>query len=704
MELATESFPLDGEEFEDDQLEGPPVKRVIEAATGIQHPSDSSSLGIDESALVSVVEALYRRARNDKRWKRVESWEYNRAFYEDHAWAIWDPANNSIELDPPRPNASSKRVQINLFKSFVTTAAARIAATHPVILVHAASTDQEDIDNAHVTQVWIDTEWNRQEMARLVARSVIPFQLDGTLIWAIEWDPTRGAVVGEVQEPVLNAAGEVVLDADGVPMMRTVNVHEGEIVTRRVDCRNFFVEPNELDLDDMQYCMEVTTRTPAWIYRHYQTAVQPDGIDQKDERAVDAWYTGDITKHETVREMRVWISPGPLKWGPEEKDVVDLPEGLYVCVAGGRVLEGPWANPYDDHEFPYVAAKALPNDDDFFGETIFNSLRSPQVTLNKVASLILESVGYMAMPVWLEPASADFMESDRTNVPGAFYKWDDSVTGIPPQRLEGSGPSASAFRALDFIVQMFHMLSGLSEGGMFGGPAKNIESGIGLEVITERDASKMSITSMEMGHLIQLWGEKTVSRGQQFIDEPRMVRRVGRQLEAEVVEWSGDLVGEGWEIRVVAESIEPMTKQQRMQEALLMLQYGIWTVEDARRHIGFEMQTGELSNDQLQRNLARNENKQSRHLGRVLTPVEQMSLEDHLLHIEEHERELFHPANQDWTQGVSPGWMASMAHLQMHYKLLKEELMKRQGVAPGGAPPPGQESVPPAEEGAREVA
>lgn len=687
------------------QPSGVPLDRVVEAAVGLSHPS--SSLGppdIDESSLVAVAESLYRRARNEKRWRRVEGWEYNRAFREDHAWAIWDSDTNQIVLDPPRSDSSSKRVQINLFKRFVQTAAARITATHPVILVHSTSQDQEDQDNAMVSQVWLDFEWNRQEMPRLMARASEPFMLDGTMIAAVEYDKTAGRIIGEIDEPVLDEMGYPVLDeTTGEPLVQTIAIREGEIVTRRVDCRNFFVEPHVEDLKDMQYVLEVTPRSPAWIYRNYRVAVQPDGNDHLHQASIDSHYTGDLYDSSTVLEYRVWIAPGPLKWGPNPQDVVDLPKGMYFCVAGGRVLEGPWENPYDDLEFPYIDAKAMPVDGEYFGETIFNSLRSPQVTLNKIASLVLESCGYMGMPVWLEPQSAGISDADRTNMPGAWIQWDDTQGQQPPVRIDGKGPASSVLAVMNWLIEMFHSITGLHEGALGGGAPKNIESAVGLEVLTERDATQMSITAMEVGRFIKQWGDKTLSRGHQFQPNPKTIRRLGRQMEYEVIEWSGSMVNEGHEVRVVAESIQPMTKQQRIQEAMIMLQMGVWTVEDARRHIGTDMlMSGELTTDQMQRNLARNENKQARSLGRVLTPVEQMSIEDHLLHIEEHERELFHPANQDWSQGVPPSWMATMAHLQMHYKLLGDEMARQQGAAPGAAAP--QESAPPTEQRAMETA
>lgn len=653
---------------EQPELESGLLAAVIDVATGGKFPSavpdERDEDTLDDSMLVRVVEDLFRRSKDDRYWMRRAEMELNRAFFHTRAWAIWNDASHVLELNPASSNPNAKKLQLNLYTSFIITAAARISASHPVILVHAGTSDQKDNDNALLCQRGLDFEWNRQGMPKIISDAVIPLHLDGSMVQCIEWDPYAGEVVDEAEFE----------HGAGVP------VHEGQIVTRRVDMRHFFSDPNGRlggNFDDAMWVGEAVPKSCAWIYRTYEESVQPDGWEATDaNRSVQH---GAMTRNESATVYRVWIAPG--RYLLPNGDVMSLESGLVATVAGGKVLERARPNPYDHGMFPYYLTQCIPNDQEPFGETIGNALRSPQVALNKSVNQVIEANDHMAMPVWLEPSSAALLDADFWGLAGIRVRYDDSQGTSAPTRLAGMGASQGVFSAIELLIRAFQMISGQHEGGLAGGSPTNIDSGVGLEALTERDTSRLSMTATNIGGFVKWWGQTSLSLQRQFWKRPRTLTVTGAQMESEVFVLESSAIGKGFDVRVVAESLLPQSRNARLTETLVLLQHGLITIEDARRRVARD-QVGEVTKAQQEINLAKNEAVQAETYGQILTPVEQMVLEDHALHLEQHMRDILKPENQPGPNGVPTAWLAFYAHIQLHQRLQWKQMQSQAGAKP----------------------
>lgn len=591
-----------------------------------------------QTRLVMMVEDMYRSSRDDAYWERRGESELNRAFYRNKSYAIWYDDTHELDEDPPSSNPYEKRFQYPLFTNFVITGSSRIAAAHPVVLVHPAAGDQVSADNALVCQRGLDYEWNRQDVSRTLARASVPWMLDGTMVLACEYDPSAGPIEEET----------------GLP--------RGEIVTRHVRTHNFLIDPAAVEgVNDAMWCGEASRQSCARIFSEWGVAVQPDGWSDDDRINVEGSRHMQVDRTTVIR---IWLKPGRYR---VHDGVLDLPRGAVTTIANGKILEEPKANPYEHGRFPYHMAQALPNDASPFGETIYAGLRPLQVALDKTMTQAADANEHMAMPVWLEPLGAEMTDADFVGRSGLRMRFDESA-GLIPMRVDGKGAAPSVYKMIDLIIKGFSLVTGITEGGMLGGAPVNVESGVGLEALTERDTSRLAITALALGGAVRWWGETTLALVRQFWSTPRMIRVAGRMAESEVFMFSSTNVEDGQQVRVVAESLEPQSRMSKMQETLALLQHGIISIEDAKFILARDVITDQTEYA-AQLNAAKDEGLQAELYGRIFTPVEAMALEDHDTHLKQHYRDMQKPENRPGPNGISIAWLALLAHVQVHHQL-----------------------------------
>lgn len=615
-------------------------------------------------------------------WEWRRKWALNIEYAAGRQWSTWDRKRNSIDRNPRRTLLRNQpKITLNIFNTVLQTAVSRFLSTRPVIHISSGSHDQSAIDSARVAQRVIgEHEWSRQKIEELLARSLPVLYNTGSCIWKVEWDPDSGSKLADPESGGMQ---------DGIDPMAMMGLSpgetlkEGNVRTTMVDPMDFLVDPGATTEDDAMWMMHSTLRTPAWVFNKYGVRVQPDG---RTSHAPESGYwsqTVDKRVERTVSVDELWIRPGRYPTGIEDDEVLDFPNGYVVTVCNGRVLDhGPM--PYED--LPFIFFPAIRSPREFWGDTIMNSLRSPQASLNKTVSQIVQANDIMGNPQWLLPNGSNVPEADRDSRPAIWIRYDPVLSGIKPEPVQPPTVSIGVFRHVEFLLQILQQISGQHEGGVAGGSAGGVESGVGLEALAERDTTRMHATAAEIGRAIEKWAQKTAALVQEYWAAPRIVTVSGSYMESETLEFSGEDIKSSFEIRVVPESVIPQSKAAKFQKAFTLYQAGLLSARDARKRMGEETHE-ELTLEQLQINRARDENRQARDTGQIQTLQEQMSLEDHVLHIEEHLRALFDPQVQ---QG-SPAWIEIYKHVLFHNNILNMQFAPPppQPGEPGG--PPGEE-------------
>ena len=667
-------------------------QKSLGVTLGLTTPSSASIQRLGDSYWISLVEERWRQCRLRDYWLRRKEWELNRAFYRGDQYAIWMDRHDKLVLDPEPTQESIKRLKIPLYRPFVIGAAARIASTHPIFDIRAGTNDQEAIDDSAVARAFLAHEWHRQHMDVVIANTAIPLCLTGGTWWKVEWDKNAGRSMGQSVVGLTDPfTGEEVLGADGRPVPvidiatkqpRVQDLKEGQIVTCHRHEDTVFPDPMSRlhDLSDAAFVIDAQRRACAYVYDVWGADVPPEPIKDKewlrDPRSAEWMRNLDST---TV--IQCWIKPGRR-----------FPAGKVITMASGMLLEEPKDFPYEHGMYPFVYIPYLTNDENFHGDTPFSDLRAPQVALNRSFSQAVEADEYMAMPQWLEPMSAAFVDQSFTNLAGGRLQYDDTGShgDAAPTRIDGKGASGTVFRIIDLMIgQVFPLIAGQNVGGMLGGAPVNVESGPGLNALVERDVSKLALPALALGAGIKRWGELSVALAKQFIVEERMVPVVGSQLANEVSAFSRKRIHDTYDIHVRPDSVMPMDEQSKMEETILLWQSQLIDRETAQERLGTRAGQ-ELTLAQLEDGLAKTENDEAIATGQqITTPLEQMSKENHLVHIRRHLKAFFSPVVQKkGLDGMpSQAWFALFAHIQAHEMLMLQQQM--------AAPPP--DGQPPAE-------
>lgn len=674
--------------------------------------------------LIALVEDRYNEA-HPLMWDHRKKWALNDEFFLDNHRASWNPEKHRIEKDLPQSAGGSKVpwTQLNIFKPIIITAAARFLATHPQILIKSGTGDKEAVDSARVAQRVVGQfEWYRQDMESVLAEAIPALLLHGTVVLKVEWNPKAkhaGKVAryrigpdglpiqqtevgldemgGMADVPVFDEQGKPVfepeLDARGKPVMD--DEWEGDIVTSVVPAAEFLVDPTASTWRQRGWCMHVGARTPSWIYNLYGVTVQPDG-GVKDEHAFSAgsWGRGGRapagSKTTLIKEL--WIEPGTYRYGPEPGQEFTFPKGYMVAVAGGKLLaHGP--NPYKHGQPPFIFIPCLRVPRELWGDTIAHSLRSIQASVNKTAAQIQQANDLCANPQWLLPHDVKMPQADMVNTAGIHKRFEPQPHGIVPQLMPGQGVAHSVFAYLEWILGLVQSIAGQHEGGLAGGVPANVEAGVALEAITERDTSRLAITATEIGRGIRQWAWLTMKLWQQFKTDKQTIAVTGRFMETEVFNFSGSQILDSMDVTVVPESVMPSSRSAKFTKAMTLFQLrdemgrpGI-SMRELKRRVG-EDSPDFMSREQIEIANAREENSACLRDGRPGTLDQFIEVEDHDLHLEEHRIAMVSPEFRRNPRAFEALKAHALKHLMLkQIKQMEEARMMAIMMPPTGASP-----------------
>jgi hypothetical protein len=677
------------------------------------------------NGLLALVNERYAEAQ-PRMWPYRKKWALNEEFFLDNQQASWNPNLNRIERNAPRAPGQPKapKTQFNVFKPIIITAAARFLSTHPQLLIKSGSGDKDAVDSARVAQRIVGQyEWSRQDMPSVLAEAIPGLLLHGTTILKTEWnqraryagkrerkligedglpvqamrkavDTTTGQMVDEPawEEDGYTPKWEPERDEYGDPIEE--DYWEGEIETCVIPAQEFLVDPTATTWKRRSWCMQVSPRSPAWVYDKYEVSVAPDGemvdAEQSSGMAMASrfWRRADIaTKTVLVKEL--WIEPGRYRYGSEPHQVFTFPRGYVVVVAGGKVLShGP--NPYDHGRTPFIFIPAIRCPRELWGDTIANSLRVAQVSINKTAGSIQQANDLCANPQWLLPNDVRMPAIDMQATPGLHKRFEPQPHGIIPTLQPGQPIAHSVFAYLEWVMNVIQIISGQHEGGLQGGAPVGVEAGVALEAIAERDTSRLAVTAQEIGRGIREWGELTLKLWQQFKRTEQTVSVTGRFMETEVLTFSGSNVTDKMDVSVAPDSVMPSSRAAKFQKAITLFNLmdelgrrGI-SLRELKRRIGED--TPEfMSREQVEIANARKENRDFLVDGYTSTTDAMLSVEDQLIHLEEHQLALIDPQFREKPEA----WEALYVHFKKHEMLLEmqRQAAMMQAMAVGGGPP-----------------
>ena len=679
---------------DDDSLE-----KFLSVATG-RSPVPTPTGAVtppEDGKIVALVNALRRQAEGEMTQYRIR-WAMTDAMVSGSQWVGLNPRTNQVE---PLPGIRSRpRLQINKMKGWLFRTVARLLSTHPQLVVKPGSSEDRIVNSARVTTKVIgEHEWQAQGMDGILSEFNTGFVSHGDGALEVEWNPKGGKYLGKVQKPMRDAQGNKVQalsqqivtdpttgqmsykvtpavdpsdgmspiweperDDNGEPVM--IDSWEGCTETSYIRSADIFSEPGVARPDDSMWWLVSVAKTPAYVFDRWNVEVQPDGTSRTAEQfrfnRMQRW--NNITN--TVMVDKLWIKKGTYRYGVGPNDVVTFAKGYVAVVCGNKLLDaGP--NPYDHGEIPVIFERAYPQDGQMRGDTFMNDLRDVQVGYNKAKSIFAFGMEMHADPQWAIPNSCNVPTADKRNGPGTIWRYDTDPTGAKPERIEGTTPPNAVLTFAEGLNEDGADIAGQHEGGMAGGVPANIEAGVALEALVERDTTALSPIAMAIGRLLEKWAYLTAQNYKQFVSETRQIAVAGEWNTTEVHEFSGLDIHDSFQFTIVPQSVMPQSKAAEFQKNMVMYQAGLLgPVGSPQAAREFMKRTGEdmaevMSLDQMQASNARTENYTATTTGAVNTPPELVMFDDPQIHGEEHMRALL---DRDFAATNPQGWMALAQH------------------------------------------
>jgi hypothetical protein len=670
--------------------------------------AESSRKNQEDMNLVHIVQARVEEGERNL-WPLFKKMALSTEYYADNPHAAWNHDNNSVIRRPKGSRGGGQarnqhRVSFNLFKTSINAIVARFASTRPQIIVKPGSAQEDVIEAARIAQRVVgEYEWEQQAMEEVLSEATPNLVLHGTTVLKTVWNEKGGRYFGRNPVPAIAADGNPIqaqeynpisgivegsvnddgqpiwvnqMGADGKEILE--DEWEGAIETSVVLARDFIVDPTAKSYRTARWVIHRYEMSPTDIYDKWGKEVGAGADDMADDR-YRGWYGYNRKQEDPARSTttvyELWLKPGTYKFGPQPGDKKTFNQGFVIICTKDRLLDsGP--NPYDHGEFPFVFIPAYRIPGEIYGDSISNSLRMLQNSFNKTGAQITLANDLMGNPQWLLPNGCKMPDQDRTNRAGSYKRYESGIQGEKPEIIPGTGVSPSVWRYFDTLRSLFQEISGVREGGLGGGAPGSIESGKALNALIERDVSKLAGIGMEIGRGLKHWSWLTLQLIQQYWTHPRTVNVVGHYQMTETVSFSGVDVKDSFAMAVAPESVMPQTQGIKQAKADALLDRGLIRPYEYMRRIG-EESAEEFSVEATDVANARAENASARQHGfiPIMSTPEQMEVEDHALHMEEHRRELLNPE----IRRQPHKWAALYEHYQLHKEMAKAIVQEEAG-------------------------
>lgn len=633
-------------------------------------------------------------SRDDRRRQQEMLWFVSLAFFRGFHYIRWDEARRTLQF-PENTPAWRVRAYVNLSRRTVLKRISQAMRMKPRLVVSPATTDNDDVAVAHVATSVLDYygRWLRT-MSKLYRLYLWTFTC-GDAFLRVFWDRGKG------QEMPINRA-EVEANED---LMRSFRRRFGRRAKsgriRTGDLNYEVVSPFEIDpdesaemFDDCRFILHSKSRSIDWLRARY-----PDTT--KDLRPLEGDQTASFDFQRRIKNLvglgdtgntqgqvqnpegqkgelithELWVRPLP----------PDLPKGAYAVIAGDRLLNPKTYKklPYDHEDIPYAHFQEIHEPGSFWGASSMRDGISMNSLYNRMRSQMVEMRNTMSMPKWFVPRGANLKPDALTDEPGEVVKY---TPGFRPDRDKFDPFPESIMREAELTRRDYEDAVGIHEVSNAKAPA-NVRSGLQVAELQEQDDTVMAPVIFQFEERLEQVGVWSLKTLRQFATEPRMLTITGEDEVVETLSFTGrKLVGEKpganyYNVRVELGSQFPLSrpKKQEFIGALVDRQL-INPANPKDRAMALRMldisQNDFLFDEQRQeRTNAQMENVNMRQ--GVIAAVNPW--DDHMLHDEEHTRELRKPTLPPEAKSLI------YAHLQLHRRELARLGLAAQGqnVSPG---------------------
>lgn len=485
----------------------------------------------------ALIGRLYDDARDETTTERLNYW-LNRAFWLGDQW-VWAPSYSSGTLIEPVTLDSRRRrdqATANKIQPAIHNNISRIMKVPLTLEVLAQAAD----DFAHqgaitgeglLRQKGLDEDWEQHKEALATA-----LLLGGTAGIITNWDTEAHRYSDDV------TTGDACIDV--------------------LSIEDFVVEPGTLDAKRGRWWIRKQVLPPAAVQAQFKLPKEPkaDASSGGPFNTKAAEFCSSVSKKEGTQVLTYFERPNFLR-----------PEGAVAVAVGGKVVWGPevWPFPFTDHLNLEVGV-CIVDPERWTGETPVTQARSPQRQLNQLWTKIHETTHRTAGSKLLLDSRHAEMNNQLDDDPETPIVMAASTDAPVPKYLEPPKLAPHIIQELDLLENTIQDILGVHAISQGESPA-NIESGYGLSLLAEQDATPVGRLAKEIArmfagaasNILKLYEDKVKDTRKTIVQDGRM---------AKPVKWSGkDLAGQTRAI-VPPDSVLPRSHAGMQKMAMEMLQ------------------------------------------------------------------------------------------------------------------------------------
>lgn len=591
----------------------------------------------------------------------------NMAFYRGLQWLAYHrDQKRLVDVSQRVVEDWRRQVTLNYIKPIVMTMAAKLTQNRPNMTVLPASADESRKHKARVSGRLLEWLWVELDMPRQTFDTIISALLTGQGIWQYYWDENAGYEY-ELRDPSTGVVLNTV--RGGFPRIEDVSPFD------------FGIDPLATSMENARWVYRVRLVHKQWIKDTFGKNVKSD-INRDDLHL----------RHRSEHRFEVGDSMSELAGDYVRMYELYMDKKYYYATPSQILHSGDW-----DDEYPFIMIRAAVNPGDIgpgvdavtggaaWGETLITDIIGLQRELNLTVSQIAEIKDLTAFPKTWVPLSAEVDVTQFTNKPGALIEW--SGQGVPPREVPPPPLPGYLINWPDMIIQKMFDISGVHEISQGASPG-SIQSGRGLAILAEMDATKFGPMSRELERAVQKLGKALLRLWKDNARYEVTARVVGAAGRLDIDTFNGSDI-DSYDVKVLEGSMFAQSKPLKDDKILQLWQLGIERdpikIKKVLEFATVEELVGDMSQHRLR---ARRENFQ---LSRGV-PVAVEPWDEHGTHLDELINMLTAP---EWEALDEESQGAGRQHYQEHMAYLapmiqqQTEAAQSRGMASsgvGGAP------------------
>lgn len=529
------------------------------------------------------VRELYKMAAADTR-PAARSYWLNSAFLAGRQWIFYDETT-----DQPKDMAGDGRVRmvVNRMITNHRTIIANLTQRELAFDVFPNMADDASLQASYIaTEVLyaLASEHNWERKREEVATAILK---GGVAAIALDWDESRNDSV----ESVLSIA-------------------------------EFTVEPGTRDPEHSRWWIKAQMLNPLEVKAIYDMKETPVADVTQGLNPIQSSMLAAHLNADTLNPLTLVLTyyERPNKINPDGKVLVEINNQI--------VEDMPWPFPFRDR-LNFVLGVETVVENRWWGDTVYNYAREPQVGLNTAKSNLSEHLRDASVARMLIPHSAIRVMEALNDVPGNMYPYPDGLQA--PKWLEPAQLPAWLQNLQIEYKSDIDDIMGVHDVSRGVAPA-NLESGTAISILAEMDGTPVGRIIKEIGGLFSRLARMELQLHEQMTKTKRFtVIDTGEGPLG--VAWTGKDIDGQHNARVPLEAIVPRSRAAQMELANTMLEMGV--IKSPVEYMRFaEMPNRRHLIDVLEPNIAKAAREHSAMAqGRIVLPA---MFDDHTKHIVEH--------------------------------------------------------------------